>query len=200
MPDITRIGIDTSKAVFTLHCVDDTSRAVLRTNLRRAQIVSFFKKPAPTEIAMQACGSSHHWAREPSALGHNVRLSALTAYGSIGPLCGPIPPQYVKPFVKRAKNDCNDAEAICEAARRPGMRFVPVKSAEQQAHSMVFKIRETVIGQRTQLVNTLRGHAAEFGVIAGKGSSCIVPLLEAIKMTTAIPLGSVRRRASTPIS
>jgi transposase len=173
MSDITRIGIDTSKAVFTLHCVDDTGRAVLRTNLRRAQIVSFFKKLAPTEIAMEACGSSHYWAWELSALGHNVRL---------------IPPQYVKPFVKRAKNDRNDAEAICEAAGRPGMRFVPVKSAEQQAHSMVLKVRETLIGQRTQLVNTLRGHAAEFGVIAGKGSSCIVPLLEAIKMTTAIPL------------
>ena len=108
----------------------------------------------PTEIAMEACGSSHHWARELTALGHNVRL---------------IPPQYVKPFVKRAKNDRNDAEAICEAAGRPGMRFVRVKSAEQQAQGMVMKVRETLIGQRTQLVNSLRGHAAEFGVIAGKG-------------------------------
>jgi transposase len=173
MSHITRIGIDTSKAVFTLHCADDTGRAVLRTNLRRAKIASFFKKLVPTEIAMEACGSSHQWARELSALGHTVRL---------------IPPQYVKPFVKRAKNDRNDAEATCEAAGRPGMRFVPVKSAEQQAHSMVLKIRETLIGQRTQLVNTLRGHAAEFGVIAGKGSSCIVPLLEAIEATTTIPL------------
>src|SRR5208337_1724790 len=109
MSHITRIGIDTSKAVFTLHCVDDTGRAVLRTNLRRAQMVPFFRKLPPTEIAMEACGSSHHWARELSALGHTVRL---------------IPPQYVKPFVKRAKNDRNDAEVICEAAGRPGMRFV----------------------------------------------------------------------------
>jgi transposase len=172
MSHITRIGIDTSKAVFTLHCVDDTGRAVLRTNLRRAQMVPFFKKLPPTEIAIEACGSSHHWARELSALGHTVRL---------------IPPQYVKPFVKRAKNDRNDAEAICEAAGRPGMRFVPMKSAEQQADSMVLKVRETLIGQRTQLVNTLRGHAAEFGVVAGKGTSRIAPLLEAIEAETAIP-------------
>jgi transposase len=122
---------------------------------------------------VEACGSSHYGARELSALGHTVRLIA---------------PQYVKPLVKRAKNDRNDAEAICEAAGRPGMRFVPVKSAEQQAHSMVLKVRETLIGQRTQLVNTLRGHAAEFGVIAGKGSSCIVPLPEAIEVAAAIPL------------
>jgi transposase len=172
MSHVTRIGIDTSKAVFTLHCVDDGGRAVLRTNLRRAQMVPFFKKLASTEIAMEACGSSHHWARELSALGHTVRL---------------IPPQYVKPFVKRAKNDRNDAEAICEAAGRPGMHFVPVKSAEQQANSMVLKLRETLIGQRTQLINTLRGHAAEFGVIAGKGTSRIAPLLEAIEVETAIP-------------
>ena len=186
---ITRIGIDTSKAVFALHCVDDTGRAVLRTNLRRAQLVTFFRKLPPAEIAMEACGSSHHWVRELSALGHTVPL---------------IPPQYGKPFVKRAKNDRNDAEAICEAAGplprvpgRPGMRFVPVKSAEQQpslacsvGHGMVLKVGETLIGQRTQLINTLRGHAAEFGVIAGKGISCIAPLLKAIEAETAIPLAA----------
>jgi transposase len=121
---------------------------------------------------MEACGSSHHWARELSALGHNVRL---------------IPPQYVKPFVKRAKNDRNDAEAICEAAGRPGMRFVRVKSAEQQAQGMVMKVRETLIGQRTQLTNSLRGHAAEFGVIAGKGIKQVAPLLDTIEAETAIP-------------
>ena len=172
MSHITRIGIDTSKAVFTLHCVDDTGRAVLQTNLRRAQMVAFFKKLPPTEIVMEACGSSHHWGRELSALGHDVRL---------------IPPQYVKPFVKRAKNDRNDAEAICEAGGRPGMRFVPVKSAEQQAQAMVLKVRETLIGQRTSLANSLRGHAAEFGMIAGKGIKQIIPLLEVIEADTAIP-------------
>src|SRR5271168_58226 len=173
MSHITRIGIDTSKAVFTLHCVDDTGRTVLRTNLRRAQMVPFFKKLPAAEIAMEACGSSHHWARELGALGHTVRL---------------IPPQYVKPFVKRAKNDRNDAEAICEAAGRPGMRFVRMKSAEQQAQGMVMKVRETLIGQRTQLTNTLRGHAAEFGVIAAKGISRVASLLEAIEAETTIPL------------
>jgi transposase len=172
MSQITRIGIDTSKAVFTVHCVDDAGCAVLQTNLRRAQMVPFFKKLPPTEIALEACGSSHHWARELGALGHAVRL---------------IPPQYVKPFVKRAKNDRNDAAAICEAAGRPGMHFVPVKSAAQQAQAMVLKVRETLIGQRTQLANALRGHAAEFGVIAGKGISRIAPLLEVIEAETAIP-------------
>jgi transposase len=172
MSQIKRIGIDTSKSVFTLHCIDQSGRPVLQTNLRRAQMAAFFKKLAPSEIALEACGSSHHWARELIALGHEVRL---------------IPPQYVKPYVKRAKNDRNDAEAICEAAGRPGMRFVPVKSADQQAQGMVLKVRETLIHQRTQLVNALRGHAAEFGVIAAKGISQITSLLEAIEAATTIP-------------
>ena len=172
MSQIKRIGLDTSKAVFTLHCVDESGHAVLRTNLRRAQMVTFFKNLAPAEIALEACGSSHHWARELATLGHEVRL---------------IPPQYVKPFVKRAKNDRNDAEAICEAAGRPGMRFVPVKTAIQQAQGLVLKVRETLVNQRTQLVNALRGHAAEFGVIAAKGISQITPLLEAIDAEPTIP-------------
>jgi transposase len=172
MSQIKRIGIDTSKSVFTLHCVDETGRQVLQTNLRRAQMATFFKKLPPTEIALEACGSSHHWGRELTGLGHDVRL---------------IPPQYVKPFVKRAKNDRNDAEAICEAAGRPGMRFVPVKSAAQQAQGMVLKVRDTLVCQRTQLVNALRGHAAEFGVIAAKGIRQIGALLEAIEAQTTIP-------------
>jgi transposase len=172
MSQIKRIGIDTSKSVFTLHCVDETGRQVLQTNLRRARLASFFEKLPPTEIALEACGGSHHWARELIALGHEVSL---------------IPPQYVKPYVKRAKNDRNDAEAICEAGGRPDMRFVPVKSASQQAQGMILKIRETLIQQRTRLVNALRGHAAEFGVIAAKGISNITPLLEAIEAATTVP-------------
>ena len=172
MNQYKRIGIDTSKAVFTLHGIDQQDRPVLRINLRRAQLTPFFAKLPPTEIAMEACGGAHHWARELTALGHEVRL---------------IPPQYVKPYVKRSKNDRNDAEAICEAAGRPGMHFVPVKSITQQAQGMVLKVRESLVGQRTQLVNTLRGHAAEFGVIAGKGLGKVGPLLAAIEQETTIP-------------
>ena len=121
---------------------------------------------------MEACGGSHHWARELIKLGHTVKLIA---------------PQYVKAYVKRGKSDAADAEAICEAAGRPGMHFVPVKSVTQQAQGMVLKVRETMVGQRTLLVNTLRGHAAEFGVIAAKGLRQIGPLLTAIEQGAAIP-------------
>ena len=175
MTQYKRIGIDTSKAVFTLHGIDQHDRPVLRINLRRAQMIPFLKKLAPTVIALEACGSSHHWGREVTVLGHMVRL---------------VPPQYVKPYVKRGKNDRNDAEAICEAAGRPGMHFVPVKSVTQQAQGMVLKVRETLIGQRTALINTVRGHAAEFGIIAGKGAGQIVPLLSAIEQEAAIPPGA----------
>ena len=172
MTQYKRIGIDTSKAVFTLHGIDQQDRPVLRINLRRPQLLAFFRKLLPTEVAMEACGSAHHWARELTALGHEVRL---------------VPPQYVKPYVKRSKNDRNDAEAICEAAGRPGMHLVPVKSVTQQAQGMVLKVRETLVGQRTQMTNTLRGHAAEFGVIAGKGLRQIGPLLTTIEQETTIP-------------
>ena len=172
MTQYKRIAIDTSKAVFTLHGVDQQDRPVLRINLRRAQLMPFFAKLPATEVAMEACGGAHHWARELTELGHEVRL---------------IPPQYVKPYVKRGKNDRNDAAAICEAAGRPGMHFVPVKSVTQQAQGMVLKMRESLVGQRTQLANTLRGHAAEFGVIAGKGPGKIAPLLAAIEQVSTIP-------------
>jgi transposase len=158
--------------VFTLHGVEASGHPVLRLNLRRGQIVRFFAKRPPTEIALEACASSHYWARTLSALGHEVRL---------------IPPQYVKPFVKRAKNDRNDAAAICEAAARPGMCFVPAKSADQQAQGMVLKLRETLVTQRSRLVNTLRGHAAEFGLIAARGTSRVPSLLAAIEADTEIP-------------
>jgi transposase len=172
MSEIKRIGIDTSKAVFTLHAIDQAERPVLRVNLRRAQLLPFFKKRSRTEVALEVCGSAHHWARKLIALGHDVRL---------------IPPQYVKPYVKRAKNDRNDAEAICEAAGRPGMRFVLAKSEEQQADGLVLKVRETLLGQRTRLINTLRGHAAEFGVIAARGTSQVAPLLAAIEAEASTP-------------
>ena len=172
MSDITRIGVDTSKAVFTLHGVDATNRPVLRMSLRRGQVIPFFRKLPPTIVALEACGSSHYWAREIAALGHTVRL---------------VPPQYVKPYVKRSKNDRIDAEAICEAAGRPGMHFVPAKTAQQQADGMVLKVRDTLVCQRTALINTVRGHAAEFGVIAAKGAAKAEVLFSAIEQQADIP-------------
>ena len=172
MIEISRIGLDTSKAVFTVHAVDAAGQPVLRVNLRRAQLIGFFRKRAGTVVAMEACGGSHHWARQLTALGHEVRL---------------IPPQYVKPFVKRGKNDRNDAEAICEAAGRPGMRFVLAKTEDQQAQALVLKVRAALVEQRTQLINALRGHAAEFGVIAGKGTGKVAALLAAIAADATIP-------------
>lgn len=172
MTQYKRIAIDTSKAVFTLHGIDHSEKPILRINLSRAQLLPFFRKLPPTVIAMEACGGSHHWARELTAAGHKVLL---------------IPPQYVKPYVKRGKNDRNDAEAICEAAGRPGMSFVAVKSAATQAQGMVLKVRETLVAQRTALINTLRGHAGEFGIVAGKGIGNVARLLEKIQAETAIP-------------
>ena len=137
-----------------------------------ARMIPFFKKLPATEIVMEACGGAHRWARELTALEHEVRL---------------IPAQYVKPFVKRGKNDRNDAEAIREAAGRPGIHPVPVKTAAKQAQGMVPKLRETLIGQRVQLTNALRGHAAGFGIVAAMGDSQTGRLLSAIEQHAAIP-------------
>ena len=172
MSQLTRIGVDTSKAVFTLHGVDAADRPVLRINLRRAQMIPFFRKLPPAVVAMEACGSAYYWARELAALGHTARL---------------VPPQYVKPYVKRGKNDRNDAAAICEAAGRPGMHFVPAKTVEQQAAGMVLKARDTLVGQRTALINTVRGHAAEFGIVAAKGAAKVHELFSAIEHRSDIP-------------
>jgi len=167
-----RIAVDTSKAVFSLHGIDEHDHPILRRNLKRGELEAFFAKLAPTEIALEACSSSHHWARTLATLGHQVRL---------------IPPQYVKPFVKRGKNDSIDAEAICEAAGRPTMRFVPVKSAAQQAAATPLNVRELLVRQRTQLVNALRGNASEFGIIASRGLERIDGLLERIVLSDTIP-------------
>ena len=176
MNQITRIAIDTSKLVFTLHAVDAQDRPVLRRNLKRQELVAFFTKLPPVEIAMEACGGSHHWGRTLQALGHQVRL---------------IPPQYVKPFVKRAKNDRNDAEAISEAAARPGMRQVPVKSAEAQAQAMLLSVQELLVRQRTQLVNALRGHATELGLVAPVGDKGFAALRAEIAADATLPAPAV---------
>jgi transposase len=167
-----RISVDTSKAVFTLHGIDAQDRPTLSGDYSRSRFEAFFRKLAPTEVAMEACGGAYHWARMLTGWGHRVRL---------------IPPQYVKPFVRRGKNDRNDARAINEAAARPDMASVPIKSAEQQADAMVLSARELLVAQRTQLVNAIRGHAAEFGLIAARGISRIDGLLQAIAANEAIP-------------
>ena len=170
--EFKRISIDTSKHIFTLHGVDEQDRVILRRELRRAQIEAFFTKELPTEVALEACAGAHHWGRVLCAMGHRVKL---------------IPPQYVKPFVKRSKNDRNDAEAISEAASRPSMRTVSVKSIDEQAAIIVVRQREMLVGQRTQAINALRGHAAEFGVIAAKGSSNVEILLSVLSDDPAVP-------------
>src|SRR3984893_17516506 len=140
--------MDTSKSVFQLHGVDAAEEVVLRKKLRRKDMVAFFEQLAPTVIAIEACGASHHWARLLGSLGHMVKLIA---------------PQLVKPYVKRGKNDAADAEALCEAMSRPTMRFVPAKTADQQAALMMVGLRDRLIRNRTQLSNAIRGYAAEFG-------------------------------------
>jgi transposase len=162
MDQLIRIGIDTSKRVFQLHGVNEAEQPVLRKKLRRRELVAFLDWLEPTRIGMEAGGGSHYWARVLEGLGHRVKLMA---------------PQLVKPYVKRGKNDAADAEALCEAMSRPGMRFVAAKSAEQQAALMLAGVRDRLIRNRTQLSNAIRGYAAEFGLIAPRGLDKIEPLL-----------------------
>ena len=172
LEQIIRIGMDTSKHVFQLYGVNAAELPVLRKKLRRKEMISYFEKLAPTEVAIEACGGSHHWARLLQSFGHDVKL---------------IPPQYVKPYVKRGKNDAADAEAISEAMSRPTMRFVPVKTTEQQAALMLNGTRDRLIRNRTQLTNSIRGHAAEFGLTAAKGVCKIEPLLDRIASDETLP-------------
>jgi transposase len=154
MDEISTIGIDIAKHVFQLHGVDEAGRVVLCRRLRRSQVASLFAALPPCVVGIEACGTAHFWAREIARCGHEVRL---------------MPPSYVKPYVKRNKHDAADAEAVCEAVRRPSMRFVPVKTAEQQAALVAHSVRDLLIRQRTMLVNALRGHLAEFGIVAPRG-------------------------------
>ena len=154
MGEISTIGIDLAKHVFQLHGSAADGAVLFRRRLRREKLLEFLASQAACVVAMEACASAHYWAREIQRLGHEVRLIA---------------PVYVKPFVKRQKNDMADAEAICEAAQRPTMRFVAVKSEAQQASAMTFKARDLLVRQRSNTINALRGHMAEFGLIAPKG-------------------------------
>jgi len=152
--NITRVGIDLAKTVFQVHGVDAKGKAVLRKQLKRAQVLEFFANLQRCLIGMEACASAHYWARKLTALGHEVKLIA---------------PQFVKPYVKTNKNDRNDAEAICEALGRPNMRFVPIKNPEQQALLALHRVREALVAARTAQVNQIRGLLAEFGLIMPQG-------------------------------
>jgi transposase len=166
--------MDTSKSVFQLHGVAASEHPVLRRKLRRREVLGFFGKLPPTRVGMEACGGSHYWSRELRSLGHEVVL---------------IPPQYVKPYVERGKNDAADAEAICEAMSRPKVarRFVATKTAEQQAGQMLIGVRDSLLKRRTQVSNTIRGHASEFGLVAAKGLARLEPLLAQIKEDRTLP-------------
>lgn len=172
MSEIIRIGMDTSKYIFQLHGVNASERVVLRKRLGRNAMLAFFAKLPSTVIVIEACGAAHYWARELGRLGHEVRLIA---------------PQLVKPYVARNKNDGRDAEGLCEAGSRPRMRFVPVKTAEQQAALMLLNIRERLVARHTQLSNTIRSYAAEFGLIAARGTDKIAPLLATIAQEDSLP-------------
>jgi transposase len=169
---ISRIGMDTSKHFFQLHGVNAAEKVILRKKLRRKEMVAFFEKLTPTVIGIEACGASHHWARLLRSFGHEVKL---------------IPAQLVKPYVKRGKNDTADAEALCEAMSRPTMRFVPIKTAEQQAALMLVGLRDRLIRNRTQLSNAIRGYATEFGFTAAKGMANLDPLFERIQAHESVP-------------
>jgi transposase len=171
---IIRIGLDTSKHVFQIHGVDENEQPVLRRQIRRQNVVKFFAKLAPTRIGMEACGAAHHWARVLRGLGHEVVL---------------IPPQYIKPYVQRGKNDKIDAEAICEAMSRPKVqeRFVPIKTMEQQAALTMVGARDLLVKQRTMLINAIRGFAAEFGVTAAKGPQNVTELLQRVAADEDVP-------------
>jgi transposase len=165
MGDITTVGLDLAKNVFQVHAVDEAGSVVVRKRLRRGQVLAFFAGIPRCLIGLEACATAHHWARELTALGHETRL---------------MPPSYVKAYVKRNKHDVADAEAICEAVRRPSMRFVPLKTAEQQSALTMHRARDLLVRQRTMLVNALRGHLAEFGLVEAQGLHKVARLIATV--------------------
>ena len=176
--EITTIGLDLAKSVFQLHAVDANGVVVWRKKVRRAALLDTLSKVPPCLVGMEACATAHHWAREIAALGHEVRL---------------MPPAYVKAYLRRQKNDAADAEAICEAVRRPTMRFVPVKSAERQAVLVLHRSRELLVRQRTMLLNAIRAHCAEFGLIAVQGARGTRDLIDRVGQADSSILPEVAR-------
>jgi transposase len=178
MREISIIGLDLAKLVFQVHAADAAGRCLLRKQLKRREVLRFFAGLAPCIVAMEACGSAHYWAREIARLGHEARL---------------LPPAYVKPYVKRGKTDRIDAEAICEAASRPAMRFVPVKTIEQQSLATLHRCRDLLVKNRTMLVNALRAHLAEFGFVAAKGIGKLPDLAEIVSEASDEALPNMAR-------
>src|SRR5690348_13639119 len=166
------IGLDIAKSVFQVHGVDAGGQVVIRRQLKRRYVLVFFEKLAPCLIGIEACASSHHWSRQLRALGHTVRL---------------MPPSYVKPYVKRQKNDATDAEAICEAVGRANMRFVPTKTPEQQSGLVLHRTRHLFIRQQTSVINAIRAHCAEFGIVAPVGRRGVEELLNVIANEKRVP-------------
>ena len=166
MSEVTTIGLDIAKNVFQAHGVDVTGEVVIRRQLRRSQVIAFFGRQPACLVGIEACATAHHWAREIAALGHEVRL---------------MPARYVKAYVKRNKNDAADAEAICEAVTRPTMRFVAIKTRDQQSILMLHRTRQLFVRQRTALINAIRAHLAEFGIVAGVGRNGLERLLTVIE-------------------
>ena len=162
---LTTIGLDLAKNILQVHGVDAGGQAVLKRRLRRGEVLEFFANLPPCLVGLEACGGAHWWAREIEALGHQVRL---------------MPAHYVRPYVKRNKNDAADAEAICEAVTRPTMRFVPIKGAEQRSVLLLHRTRELLVRQRTGLINALRGHVAEFGIVVAQGARNVAKLIAVI--------------------
>jgi transposase len=168
MGEVSTIGLDIAKSVFQVHGVDVDGAIVIRKRISRTKVLEFFAGLPPCLIGIEACPSAHHWSRQLQALGHTVRL---------------MPPNYVKAYLKRSKNDANDAAAICEAVTRPSMRFVPIKSEQQQSGLMLHRSRQLLVRQRTMLSNAIRGHMAELGIISAKGRNGTAELLEVIANT-----------------
>jgi transposase len=176
----TTIGLDLAKNVFQVHGVDAAGQAVIRKKLRRSEVLRFFQTLEPCLVGVEACATAHYWAREISALGHEVRL---------------MPASYVKAYLRRQKNDAADAEAICEAVRRPTMRFVPIKSADRQSVMVLHRTRALLVRQRTMLINAIRGHCAEFGMIVAQGARRVADLLDEVRRSDGATLPDLARSA-----
>ena len=183
MKKFIRTAVDLGKNYFQVHCLESEGGLSISRKVKRSKMLEFYSQIEPCLVGMEACGSAHYWARELVAMGHRVVL---------------IPPAYIKPYVKRGKNDAIDAAAICEAMSRPGMRFVPIKSADQQAVLMLHKTRELLVKQRTMSVNALRGHLAEFGIVVAKGIGRVDELLVLAQADGALP--SIAKSAVTDLA